>query len=152
MLCESLLRNEEERRSSMTCGSHRNPPKQTGAPDFPCHREGPRHFRSYAYNPVFKDRAELKNPDGLFSTRVLQLRKLAPCGALLRSAGGGGNLRFRLPSVNLFLDFVTVANFATVDRAGQGEACVPAPRLPQPPSSVAPTGRRRLSASSQNPR
>ena len=64
-------------------------------PRFPCKREGPRHFRSYAYNPVFKDRAELNSPEGAFSTRVLQLGKLAPQGALLRSAGGR---RLTLPS------------------------------------------------------
>jgi hypothetical protein len=70
-------------------------------PRFPYKREGPRHFRSYAYNPVFKDRAELSYPkvrSVLVCSSLRSWHLAAPCFVRL----GGGALRLRLHSVNLF--------------------------------------------------
>ena len=58
-LTSQAVSPKRDARENVTCGSRRDLPKQTGAPVFPV--KGRAHVTSvtYAYNPVFKDRAGL---------------------------------------------------------------------------------------------
>ena len=73
-------------------------------PRFPVAREGPRHFRTYVYNPVFKDRAETSGPEGPFSARLLRFRS----GTLRRPASSAGAETYAsvFVSTTSFIEFV----------------------------------------------
>ena len=58
-LTSQALSPKRDARENVTCGSRRDLPKQTGAPVSPVRGRAHVTFVTYAYNPVFKDRAEL---------------------------------------------------------------------------------------------
>ena len=92
-------------RENVTCGSRRDLPKQTGAPVSPVRGRAHVTFVTYAYNPVFKDRAGLTCSESSFSIR-LPASEAALCSAALRLQGAETYASVLLPSTS-FLAFVT---------------------------------------------